>query len=300
MKLIRFALRATNDGLLCNARSGLMGRAFSTNAAFANNENANAPPFESDEDFENRIFGARPEDSSNSFFKKVQRLESSSARSSMASLFEDGLEETLKKEAAYFKMTEEVDEDDYTYRPDMNFQDGQTYDTKASNSFLLYCITPLPSAVPPTIYLLARYDLYESDVFLTVDIRQDLDLTKPGVWKPTVPDEFEVTTKEVLQKADFRNVRFLANFITDAGIIIKRNKTKISAKAQRKVAREIKTARAFGLLPFTTMGTKAYVFGRTMQNLDEDYEHYRYDFVAGGIDDDPSPYVDANPVKGRP
>ncbi|GAB2214802.1 hypothetical protein Droror1_Dr00019166 [Drosera rotundifolia] len=258
MKLIWFALRATSDGFFHPTRRALMGRAFSTNAAFANNENVNAPPFESDEDFENRIFGARPEDSSNSFFKKVQRLESFSARSSMSSLFEDGLEETLKKEAAYFKMTEEVDEDDYTYRPDMNFQDGQTYNTK------------------------------------------DLDLTKPGVWKPTVPDEFEVTTKEVLEKADFRNVRFLANFITDAGIIIKRSKTKISAKAQRKVAREIKTARAFGLLPFTTMGTKAYVFGRTMQNLDEDYEHYRHDFVAGGIDDDPSPYVDANPVKGRP
>jgi len=33
---------------------------------------------------------------------------------------------------------------------------------------------------------------------------QDLDLRKPGVWKPTRQAEFEVTTEEVLRKADFR------------------------------------------------------------------------------------------------
>ncbi|CAL1386068.1 unnamed protein product [Linum trigynum] len=84
-------------------------------------------------------------------------------------------------------------------------------------------------------------------------------------YKPRPRYEFKVTTEEVLQKADFRNVRFLANFITEAGIIVKRSKTGISAKAQRKIAREIKTARAFGLLPFTTMGTKSFVFGQTME-----------------------------------
>lgn len=54
-------------------------------------------------------------------------------------------------------------------------------------------------------------------------------------------------------------------------------KTGISAKAQRKVAREIKTARAFGLMPFTTMGKKSFVFGRTMEDLDADYEYEIYD-----------------------
>lgn len=33
---------------------------------------------------------------------------------------------------------------------------------------------------------------------------QDLDLTKPGVRKPFKRYEFEVTTAEVLRKADFR------------------------------------------------------------------------------------------------
>lgn len=54
-------------------------------------------------------------------------------------------------------------------------------------------------------------------------------------------------------------------------------KSGISAKAQRKVSREIKTARAFGLMPFTTMGTKSFAFGKTMENLDEDYEYRTYD-----------------------
>ncbi|PHU08463.1 30S ribosomal protein S18 [Capsicum chinense] len=67
---------------------------------------------------------------------------------------------------------------------------------------------------------------------------------------------------------ELKNVRFLTNFITEAGILVKRSKTGISAKAQRKIAREIKTARAFGLMPFTTMGTKQFVFGRTMEDLD--------------------------------
>ncbi|XP_077237866.1 uncharacterized protein LOC143879391 isoform X1 [Tasmannia lanceolata] len=52
-----------------------------------------------------------------------------------------------------------------------------------------------------------------------------------------------------------QNVRFLANFLTEPGIIIKRNQTCISAKAQRKVGRMIKIARAFGLMPFTMMVT---------------------------------------------
>ena len=60
----------------------------------------------------------------------------------------------------------------------------------------------------------------------------------------------------------------------------------ISAKAKRKVAREIKTARAFGLMPFTTMGTKSFVFGKSIENLDEDYEHETFDSgMAAGADE---------------
>ncbi|GAB2287736.1 hypothetical protein Dimus_022098 [Dionaea muscipula] len=251
MKLIRQAFGASSNGLLHPFRRPLKGWALSTNAASVHNDNQNADSFESADDFEKRIFEAPPKDGLNPLLKTFHKPGKPFGQSGLGSEFNgrnkfgrfdyrddsitmlsDGMEEKLRDAATYFKMTNEIEEDDFTFRPDINFQDGGTYETK------------------------------------------DLDLTKPGVWNPSVQDEFQVTSAEVLQQADFRNIRFLANFITDAGIIIKRSKTKISAKAQRKVAREIKTARAFGLLPFTTMGTKAFVCGRTMQNLDEDYEHY--------------------------
>ncbi|RVW66201.1 hypothetical protein CK203_047389 [Vitis vinifera] len=252
------------------------------------------------DDFEHRIFagtsGSNP--NSDSFYQKLDRLEKahdiyrlgSKLNGGSGSQFLDGLDESfntlsdgmdgkLKKEATYFEFNpDEIDQEDYAFRPDVAFKPGMTYEPK------------------------------------------DLDLTKPGIRKSYKRPEFEVTTEEVLRKADFRvrpfflssspwiyhiftfvmadmglelgclgshylhcqvvmmiaeNVRFLAHFITEAGIIIKRSKTGISAKAQRKVAREIKTARAFGLMPFTTMGTKAFVFGKTMEDLDEDFEYYR-------------------------
>ncbi|TVU27831.1 hypothetical protein EJB05_19332 [Eragrostis curvula] len=107
---------------------------------------------------------------------------------------------------------------------------------------------------------------------------RDLDLTRPAAAKNPPRPQFETTTKEVLRKADFRNVRFLSNFLTEAGIIIKRSQTRISAKAQRKIAREIKTARAFGLMPFTTMGRRPFIFGRSAEEHHSE-EEYGYDFV---------------------
>ncbi|OEL35311.1 hypothetical protein BAE44_0003676 [Dichanthelium oligosanthes] len=111
----------------------------------------------------------------------------------------------------------------------------------------------------------------------TYNVR-DLDLKRPAAAKNPPRPQFETTTKEVLRKADFRNVRFLANFLTEAGIIIKRSQTRISAKAQRKIAREIKTARAFGLMPFTTMGRRPFIFGRSAEEHYSD-EEYGFDFV---------------------
>lgn len=41
-------------------------------------------------------------------------------------------------------------------------------------------------------------------------------------------------------------------------------------------------------MPFTTMGTKSFVFGKTMENLDEDYEYDTYDhFTADAEEKDP-------------
>lgn len=171
---------------------------------------------------------------------------------------EDGLDEKLDEASRTFHVTEEYEDDDYDYRPDVTFRRGSTYNVK------------------------------------------DLDLTRPAAAKNPPRPQFQTTTEEVLKKADFRNVRFLANFLTEAGIIIKRSQTRISAKAQRKVAREIKTARALGLLPFTTMGQRPFIYGRSVEvNLSE--EEYGYDFVdrrAGEPDenaDDAVPDEDVAP-----
>ncbi|XP_078445716.1 ribosomal protein S18 [Wolffia australiana] len=207
----------------------------------AKNLGAGSESTESADDFERRIFGGVLDgDSKNaSFFDKLDRLGQNRGGSDSpvnvrfgerVDTLSDGVDLNLKKAATAFGMTDEVKEDDYSFRPDVKFRPGMTYTLR------------------------------------------DLDLTKPAAQKPFRRPEFETTTKEVLRKADFRNVRFLANFLTEAGLIIKRNKTKISAKAQRKVAREIKTARALGLLPFTTMGTKQFQFGKSMEDFDQDVD----------------------------
>ncbi|VVA32089.1 PREDICTED: 30S ribosomal S18 [Prunus dulcis] len=262
MKGVRFALRSFNDGVSRRFHQPHM-RTLSTNVTSGGevDDENNSNSFESPDEFERRIFGETSGGNfrSDAFFTKLDRLGmghdgqglnpsgGGGSGSGSGSHILDGLDESfntlsdgmdgkLEKAAADFDIDyEEINQEGYSYRPDVNFELGTTYDLK------------------------------------------DLDLTKRGVRKFTQRDEFEVTTKEVLRKADFRNVRFLANFLTDAGILIKRSKTGISAKAQRKVAREIKTARAFGLMPFTTMGTKSFVFGKTMEALDQDYEYESYD-----------------------
>nr|XP_028955473.1 uncharacterized protein LOC103443079 isoform X2 [Malus domestica] len=230
MKNVRLALRSFNDCVSCRFHQPHL-RTLSTNRTSGGgmDDEKKSNSFESSDDFERRIFS---ETSGGSFFTKLDRLGKvrdghgsdlgGGIGSGSGSRILDGLDESfntlsdgmdgkLEKAATYFEFDEEeVDKDDYSFRPDMTFKPGMTYETK--------------------------------------------------------------------------NVRFLANFITEAGILIKRSKTGISAKAQRKVAREIKTARAFGLMPFTTMGTKSFVFGKTMENLDEDYEYESYDNHMGDAD----------------
>ncbi|KAF5751365.1 hypothetical protein HS088_TW02G00378 [Tripterygium wilfordii] len=256
----RVALRSIGDGFARRYWGPHIAKTLSTSAYSGNGveDRKSNDSFESANEFEQRIFGgvSGGSSSSDSFFEKLDKLEkaryrydsksdgehSSSLLDGLDDSFDtlsDGMDGKLKKAATYFEFDpEEIEKEDYVYRPDVTFLRGMTYDTK------------------------------------------DLDLTKPGIRKQLKKYEFEVTTEEVLRKADFRNVRFLANFITEAGVIIKRSKTRISAKAQRKVAREIKTARAFGLMPFTTMGTKSFIFGKTMENRDEDYEYESYDSPA--------------------
>ena len=57
------------------------------------------------------------------------------------------------------------------------------------------------------------------------------------------------STKDVLASADFKNLSFLNEFVSEGGQIVPRSKTKLQAKVHRHLARQIKTARVMGLLP---------------------------------------------------
>ncbi|XP_076899504.1 uncharacterized protein LOC143553381 [Bidens hawaiensis] len=257
MKLVQGVLRSITPAISPTCQRFSITRKLATSSASAIETDAHANSSETMEDFERSIFGDLPNSTvgPTSFYQKFDQQKTGKGISEMMSRLNgsrrsgyldglddglttltDGLDGKLKDAATYFEYdVNEVEKEDYKFRPDVTFWPGNTYDVK------------------------------------------DLDLTKLGVRKPAKRLEFEVSTEEVLQKADFRNVKFLANLITEAGVIIKRSKTKISAKAQRKVAREIKTARAFGVMPFTSMGTKHFVYGRNMQYLDKDYEYEVYD-----------------------
>jgi small subunit ribosomal protein S18 len=53
------------------------------------------------------------------------------------------------------------------------------------------------------------------------------------------------------QQFSYKNPETLRKFITPFGSILPRSKTGLSAKEQKKLAREIKRARHLALLPFT-------------------------------------------------
>ncbi|KAK2974620.1 hypothetical protein RJ640_025914 [Escallonia rubra] len=283
MRLVQGVLRAVKLGSSLGSHRLPMARAFSGCIALSidywlmvwtyfyavrdDNQSTNASA--SADDFEPWIFGnsTRSGQDSNSFFRKLDKAKKahdmpasgSKSTGGKRSEFLDGLDESFS-----------------------TLSDGMDGKLKEAATF----------------FELDEHELEKDDYCYRPDMHftpgmtyetKDLDLRKPGVQKFAKRNEFEVTSAEVLKKADFRNVRFLANFITQAGIIIKRSETKISAKAQRKVAREIKTARAFGLMPFTCMGTKRFVFGKTMEDLDEDFEYetYGHNFVDEEASQDP-------------
>lgn len=57
---------------------------------------------------------------------------------------------------------------------------------------------------------------------------------------------------EEVDKATFKDVAVLSKFVSDRGRILGRDRTGLTAKYQRKVAKLIKQARHLGLLPFVS------------------------------------------------
>ena len=56
----------------------------------------------------------------------------------------------------------------------------------------------------------------------------------------------------LLERATYEDARFLTQFVSDTGKIYPKRRLGVSAKAQRKISRAIKTARQMGILPYTS------------------------------------------------
>jgi len=59
-----------------------------------------------------------------------------------------------------------------------------------------------------------------------------------------------------LEDVNYRNIAVLSRFLDRRGRILSRRKTRVSAKMQRRVVREIKRARHLALLPYTADQTR--------------------------------------------
>lgn len=99
---------------------------------------------------------------------------------------------------------------------------------------------------------------------------EELDVTRPLPRRRREPRPKEViTVQEVIDKADFRNVRYLTKFISETGNIIARKEFNMRNKSHGRITKAIKTARFFGLMPYTNMGRPKYVFNEPFDEFSE-------------------------------
>ena len=59
-----------------------------------------------------------------------------------------------------------------------------------------------------------------------------------------------------IDDVNFKNVPLLSRFLDRRGRIMSRRKTRVSAKMQRRIVREVKRARHLALLPYTADQTR--------------------------------------------
>ncbi|KAI8097421.1 ribosomal protein S18 [Halteromyces radiatus] len=76
--------------------------------------------------------------------------------------------------------------------------------------------------------------------------------------RPNVPSEdpFDVLGLDPLH--EYKNYRLLSHFVSDMGKILPREKTGLTAKNQRKLAKAVKRARAMGIMCSTTKHTSGF------------------------------------------
>ncbi|KAJ4895405.1 Ribosomal protein S18 [Raphanus sativus] len=251
MKLAHSAIRSINDV----ASSLRPCRPFVSRSLSTNNPNQdpikNRSPFDSSSSDDWMFGGGQTDNDTSGFFQHLGKAEKDKRDYT-------GLSRPPQRNGSRFSSSRGSVNRDETFEPSSDGVDG-----KLKKAALIYNVDDDEGGVKDGYSFRPDVNHFPRDI----NYRRQMQ-------KPRLNNKAEMlTTEDVLKKADFRNVRFLAQFITEAGILVKRKQTGISAKAQRKIAREIKTARAFGLMPFTTMGTKAFTFGKTMENRDQDFEY---------------------------
>ncbi|KAI9307745.1 ribosomal protein S18 [Cunninghamella echinulata] len=72
---------------------------------------------------------------------------------------------------------------------------------------------------------------------------------------PPSEDPFDVLGLDPLH--EYKNYRLLSHFVSDMGKILPREKTGLTAKNQRKLAKAVKRARAMGIMSSTNNGSAA-------------------------------------------
>eukprot|EP00884_Botryococcus_braunii_P019787 jgi/Botrbrau1/6492/Bobra.0034s0065.1 len=91
-----------------------------------------------------------------------------------------------------------------------------------------------------------RRVFYPSQTYQPEDLVQRPDGEVNRKW--VAQSQKRPSEKEVMSKADFRNLPFLSKYVTEMGRLIPRRRTRLPRKAQRHVCRQIKIARSMALL----------------------------------------------------
>ncbi|ORX63210.1 ribosomal protein S18 [Hesseltinella vesiculosa] len=92
-------------------------------------------------------------------------------------------------------------------------------------------------------------DIYHPEDLNDARYQSQLRRQRNTLNKPT-QDPFNVLGLNPLH--EYKNYRLLSNFVSDIGKILPREKTGLTAKNQRKLAKAIKRARAMGLMSTTS------------------------------------------------
>ncbi|KAJ1736244.1 hypothetical protein LPJ61_000028 [Coemansia biformis] len=107
-----------------------------------------------------------------------------------------------------------------------------------------------PSKAFESIHYTRRFfpmDTYHPGEFDEGNARKTIDFAKRD---RTAVDPFKALGIDPLK--EYKNALVLSNFVTDMGRIKPRYKSGLSAKSQRRVAKAIRRARSFGLIPVTS------------------------------------------------